>query len=243
MTSEPTRMVHLTASRVLINDQVRRRPKFEGSVDAISDLLAVPASQRFYPPLTVSVSFDGPTKVVTFKGSDKKEVRRSTVALGQSLTVGSTAALQAAWKSLNFKESVDSDTITTVISMDVEVFVKSLRISMVDTTPLELLYVNVNVSGISFRFHRFSSSQLAICEVADIQIDNQLPSPLGPFCCGPLLCRTDLGRTALVQINHGHAPESLFFKSQLMRVIHAIRPVSLVLVVYFCAIASGNCRR
>lgn len=154
-----------------------KRHKFELSIDAVSDAVSSTALALLNPPLSVSVSVDGPTKVVTFKDSCRAGTRKRADSRGESSAVGSTESRVE--ESSERSESVNgSSSDAAIVNLDIEFFVKSIGISMVDSTPLELLYAHV--SGVLLRLDRFDSSELVMCEVADIQVDNQLPTATWP---------------------------------------------------------------
>lgn len=138
-----------------------RLPKFELNIDMIKDKVPFVHSKRFDPPLTVSVHVEGPTKLVTFRDGEPSQVAVRN-AEQSSISVGS-------------EEKDGGDFQPSRIgtrNLDVELFVKAVGISFVEATPTELAYLSVR--GIHFRLDRFDGQQLLQCEIADLQLDNQL---------------------------------------------------------------------
>ncbi|CDF40534.1 unnamed protein product [Chondrus crispus] len=139
--------------------------KFDLNIDIIRKDIPFSNSKRFDPPLCISVHVDGPTKVVTFRDGEGK-ASKSTKQIERGEVEDSIEV------AANSKSYGPSDTADASGNVDVELFVKGLGISFVESTPAELAYLSV--SGIHFRLDRFDGQQLVICEVMDLQLDNQL---------------------------------------------------------------------
>lgn len=157
--------------------------KFELGIDVLGQSIAIPGAERLSPALGVSVTVDGPTKVVTFfdkshtsaqSHESKESVRDAAHATGGFL-------------------------VGKVVNIDVEVFVESVGVSMIDSTPTELAFTCL--SGVLFRLDRFDTSQLILFEVSNIQIDNQLANAVWPVA----LWSPDLSRQASCTV-HGLPP-------------------------------------
>lgn len=142
-----------------------RYQKFDLNIDMIARRVAIPQPSRFDPPLNISVHVDGPTKVVTF--SDRIQQNYSKPA--ENECVGVTT------KRSSDENGYSSEVIIqkpATKSVDFEIFVNALGVSIVDSTPTELAYLSV--TGIHFRLDRFDGQQLVTCDVRDLQLDNQL---------------------------------------------------------------------
>lgn len=67
--------------------------------------------------------------------------------------------------------------------VDVKVFITSVGVSIIDSTPLELAYAHA--CGVFAKFERYSSSDQFSFEITDLQIDNQLFSAAFPILLTP----------------------------------------------------------
>lgn len=148
-----------------------RLPKFELSIDVVSEEANLPLKEKFSPQLSVSVCVDGPTKVVTFRDVPKSSSQRGSGVRGEGEGVDEGSQARES-------DAVGSREISSSVNVDVEVHIKAVGISLIDKTPCELLFVNM--SDLVLRLDRFESYELLLCEVGDLQIDNQLPNATWP---------------------------------------------------------------
>ncbi len=167
------------AQRTLSLKEIRH-PTFNLNIDIIQDDVEYQHSKRFKPGLLISVHVDGPTKVVTF-ADDVSEIH--PVSKGGNENANSLDNINALnSKPPRYGEGIEQShkNVEPVPrnTMDVKIWVKALGLSFVDETPLELAYLLV--SGIHFRLDRFDGQQLVVCEVEDVQLDNQLPKAAWP---------------------------------------------------------------
>lgn len=152
-----------------------RRLKFELSIDVVTEEVPIPFAAKLNPALSVSVCVDGPTKVVTF--SDKGPAPPQS---GQIPICSREGSGQDNWRARPECASgfEDNEQERSSVNVDIEVYIKSVGISLIDKSPCELVFMNI--SDILFRLDRFESSELLMCEVMDVQIDNQLPRATWP---------------------------------------------------------------
>lgn len=142
-----------------------RYPKFELNIDMIREDVPFSQSSKFEPELIVSVHVKGPTKVVTFVDKIRDDAPNSSNSIQSAIGA-----------SQNTMTHVKDDSATSPLRqrgiLDVEVYVNALGISFVESVPVELAYLSV--TGIHFRLDRFDNQQMMVCEVQDVQLDNQL---------------------------------------------------------------------
>lgn len=158
--SELTEVVQESAVGSEKKGKATKTTKFDLNIDMVQRNVPFTHSKRIYPPLAVSVHVDGPTKVVTF---DDVSRNNAGVTLGEA----SKEKSELVQKSEPPEQERDG-----LKNLDVELFVKGLGISFVESRPVELAYLSV--SGVHWRLDRFDGQQLIICEVQDLQLDNQL---------------------------------------------------------------------
>ncbi len=151
-------------------------PTFNLNIDIVQDEVNFRGAERFKPGLDISVQVDGPTKVVTFSDAPPKGeilVKQTKLAPAKSLDLvgfdktGSPAVDQSAER-----VTEEQSPAGATKNLDVGVWIHSLGLSFIDDSPVELAYLLV--SGMHFRLDRFDGQQLVICEVEDVQLDNQL---------------------------------------------------------------------
>eukprot|EP00737_Agarophyton_chilense_P003396 gb/GEZJ01003975.1/.p1 GENE.gb/GEZJ01003975.1/~~gb/GEZJ01003975.1/.p1 ORF type:complete len:3742 (-),score=436.98 gb/GEZJ01003975.1/:2287-13221(-) len=142
-----------------------RYPKFDLNIDMIRADVPFRKGRKFVPDLKVSVHVEGPTKVVTFSDQHSfGNVSMDTNKNGREMQIENKKGQRSI--STPLCESVSR------ANLDVELFVKAIGISFVDASPIELAYLSV--SGIHFRLDRFDGQQLIVCDIQDLQLDNQL---------------------------------------------------------------------
>lgn len=139
-----------------------RYPKFDLNIDLITSHVPFAHSNRFNPPLIVSVHVDGPTKVVTFGDGVLGEISPRPSA-GRSKHIADEGPSSS---EVHLKERYTR-------SLDVELFINAIGVSFVESSPTELAYLSI--TGVHFRLDRFDGQQLVICEIQDLQLDNQVP--------------------------------------------------------------------
>lgn len=142
-----------------------RYPKFDLNIDMIRGDVPFSQAKLFRPQLLVSVHVDGPTKVVTF--ADRSD---ETSALGCDSTSGEGTVFNSSNEVPLHSKNASAH--PSAPNLDVELFIKSLGISFVESAPTELAYLSV--TGLHFRLDRFDGQQLVVCEIQDMQLDNQL---------------------------------------------------------------------
>lgn len=154
-----------------------RRAKFELSIDVVSEEAQVALESRLGSPLSVSVCVDGPTKVVTFRDMPQSvsSARAESGHKGET-TEGSIQALGSDVMANVHDRSVERKPST--VNVDVEVRIAAVGISLIDKAPSELLFVKM--SDLAFRLDRFEGYEMLLCEVRDLQVDNQLPNATWP---------------------------------------------------------------
>eukprot|EP00178_Gracilaria_changii_P005588 TRINITY_DN1932_c0_g1_i1.p1 TRINITY_DN1932_c0_g1~~TRINITY_DN1932_c0_g1_i1.p1 ORF type:complete len:4003 (-),score=421.76 TRINITY_DN1932_c0_g1_i1:2311-14319(-) len=140
-----------------------RYPKFDLNIDMIRAEVPFTKGKRHVPELKVSVHVEGPTKVVTF--SDQSIPDDSSKSLDGK-------DLEKHEKDWQRSGNVNPGGKVSGTNLDIEVFVKAIGISFVDALPTELAYLSV--SGVHFRLDRFDGQQLIVCDIQNLQLDNQL---------------------------------------------------------------------
>ncbi|KAI0564765.1 Vacuolar protein sorting-associated protein [Gracilaria domingensis] len=139
-----------------------RYPKFDLNIDMIREEVPFTKGKKFIQELKVSVHVEGPTKVVTF--SDQPSI--SSEISGDKDVQSDNKDEKCSNHSLLYGGKVSGT------NLDIEVFVKAIGMSFVDGSPTELAYLSV--SGVHFRLDRFDGQQLIVCDIQDLQLDNQL---------------------------------------------------------------------
>ena len=145
-----------------------RYPKFELNIDMVCDSVPFSQSHRFDPELVVSVEVKGPTKVVTF--FDKIAQEEGTLEYDRNNSPSTTSA--------NVTPNPISASPSGKGNLDVEIYINALGISFVESKPAELAYLVV--TGLHMRLDRLDGQQLLLCEIQDLQLDNQLPRSTWP---------------------------------------------------------------
>lgn len=157
-----------------------RYPTFNLNIDILQDYVEFRQSKRFHP-VSIEVHLDGPTKVVAFSDvlRDGWSSSSTKIENGRSLEhAGASKPKPPRYgETREIPEHQRPDPSLTK-NLDVKIWIKSLGLSFVDDSPVELAYLCV--AGIQFRMDRFDGQQLVQCEVRDVQLDNQLPHAAWP---------------------------------------------------------------
>lgn len=176
-----------------------RYPKFELNIDMIAADIPFTKGKKFVPELRVSVHVDGPTKVVTFTDQvlpsslGDLETRKSHMSNEEQRSVMTHGGKSSA------------------TNVDVELFVKAIGVSFVDANPTELAYLSV--SGVHFRLDRFDGQQLIVCDIQDVQLDNQLDQCTWPVVLwSPPPPETNISRDAAGSSRSGRTAQKPFFQ-------------------------------
>jgi len=90
-----------------------------------------------------------------------------------SITMGADDAAAAAAATARGEPNGSSQRERAVASTDIEVWLEGVGISFVDDTPTEIAYLSA--TGLRVHIDTQPGAELAILQVADLQLDNQLP--------------------------------------------------------------------
>lgn len=168
---EMTEAVQQSAAGFERKGKLTKSIKFDLNIDMVQKNVPFAQSRKIDPPLTVSVHVDGPTKVVTFQDASGSDPETRPEEASEEPFENDHRSELACREEKEFG------------NLDVELFVKGLGVSFVESTPAELAYLSI--SGIHLRLDRFDGQQLIVCEVQDAQLDNQLV-----HCSWPVVLRS-----------------------------------------------------